>query len=109
MAPYIFIHVFYKFIKSVPPLRVSFGICFNITYVASMATKFSLALKHVHCNAIQRIFKYLKATSNLNICFIRNEIINIVTTYCDVNYVIDLDDCRSHIGFILSMNGGPIA
>jgi hypothetical protein len=91
------------------PPKVNFGICLNITYVVSMATKFSLAPKHVHCNAIQRIFKYLKATSNLSICSIRNGIINIVTTYYDVDYIIDLDDHESHIGFILSMNEGPIA
>ncbi len=90
------------------PPEVSLGICLNITYVVSMAIKFSLAPKHVHCNVIQKKIKYLKATSKLSICFIKNGIINIVTTYCDVDYVIDLDDHKSHIGFILSMNGTPI-
>jgi hypothetical protein len=59
MAPYIFIHVFCKFIRYVPP-EVNFGTCLNIKYVVSLATKCSLAPKHVHCNAIQKKFKYLR-------------------------------------------------
>jgi hypothetical protein len=53
----------------------------DIMYVISMAIKFSSAPKKIHCNAIRKILKYLKAISSFGICFIGNEVLNILITY----------------------------
>jgi hypothetical protein len=53
--------------------------------------------------------KYLKATSSFGICFTRDAAVNILTTYYDVDYVVDLNDHRSRTSFVLLMNGGLVA
>jgi hypothetical protein len=82
----------------------SIGIHHDITYVVFMV-KFSSTLKKIHYNVIQKILKYLKAISSFGICFIGDGAINILTTYCNVDYVVDLDDHRSRTSFVLLMNG----
>jgi hypothetical protein len=67
-----------------------------------MAVKFSSAPKKIHCNAIRKILKYLKATSSFGICFIGDGVVKILTTYCDANYTIDFDDRRSRVSFLYS-------
>jgi hypothetical protein len=51
----------------------------------------------------------LKATSSFGICFTRDGTINIFTTYCNVDYVVNLDDHRLRTSFVLLMNGELIA
>jgi hypothetical protein len=80
----------------------SSDIHFDFTHVIFVAAKFSSAPKKIHCNVVRKILKYLKATSSFGICFIRDGDVNILTTYCDVNYIADLDDCRSKISFFCS-------
>jgi hypothetical protein len=50
------------------------------------------------------ILKYLKDASRLVICFGSSRMINYLIAYCDVDYVVVLDDRKSRSGYVLFLN-----
>ena len=62
-----------------------------------------LAAEHVLC--------YLRGTWNQTICYFRDfhKILNVLWGWVDADWAGDTDTRRSHTGYILMMNGGPIS
>jgi hypothetical protein len=55
------------------------------------------------------ILKYLKGASHLVVCFGGFRMIHSFIVYCDVDYVVDLDDRKSRNGYVLFLNNGPMS
>jgi hypothetical protein len=58
-----------------------------------------------HWIAVKRIFRYLQGTLQFKLC-LRGLSPQDVVGYCDVDWVGDLEDRRSTIGFVFMMGGG---
>ncbi len=54
------------------------------------------------------ILKYLKGASHLVVHFGGSRIIHSFIAYCDVDYVVDLDDRKSRSGYVLFLNSGLV-
>lgn len=61
-----------------------------------------------HWRAVKWIFKYLKGTMECGIMFERQHGDISVQGYVDADYAGDLDDRRSHTGYVFTFAGGPI-
>jgi hypothetical protein len=61
-----------------------------------------------HWIAVKRIFQYLQGTLQFKLCF-RGLAPQGLVRYCGVDWVSDLEDRRSTIGFVFMMGGGAIS
>jgi hypothetical protein len=57
---------------------------------------------------VKCIFRYLKGTTEHEILFSRQLGTNLVEWYMDADYVGEVDDKRSTIGYVFTLSGGPI-
>lgn len=58
---------------------------------------------------MKRILKYLHGVPDLRITYSATSPPNVLQAFCDADYAGDLDDRKSRSGFVLTLNGGPIA
>ena len=80
-----------------------------VTYATGHASKFTRNPKISHISGAKRILKYLQGTSDLRITYSASDEPNILNAYCDADYGGDLDDKKSRSGFVITLNGGPVA
>ncbi len=66
----------------------------DLAFVVGIVAKFSSGPKHVHCNVVLRILKYLKATMHYKLCYYRGNN-HTPTALVDANYKSDLDERKS--------------
>jgi len=87
------------------------GTRFDISYAVSNAAKFSNRPTAAHVSAVKRILKYIRGTVGHRITYGEGQPHNInhLTAYCDADYAADIDDRKSRSGFLLMLNGGPVA
>ena len=82
----------------------------DICYAVNQVAQYSATPSPAHWNAVLRIFRYLKSTADLGICFGgRGESTNLLKAYGDADYAANIDTRRSITGFVLMLNGGPIS
>jgi len=63
-----------------------------------------------HMEAAEHVLRYLRATWNETITYTRgSRRVNELWGWVDADWAGDTDTCRSHTGYILMMNGGPIS
>ena len=67
--------------------------------------------QYIHWEAVKRVFRYLKATSDYGICFggISNYAQNQLIGFCDSDYAADVDTRKSRSGYVFLLNGGAVA
>lgn len=58
---------------------------------------------------MKRILKYLHGTPDLQITYAAASPSNVLQAFCDADFGGDLDDRKSRSGFVLTLNGGPVA
>jgi hypothetical protein len=80
----------------------------DITYSVSSVARFKSKPTKAHCNAVKRIFKYLRGTLDFKLVYGGLTSKAILLAYTDADYAADLDERNSRSGFILYLNGGPI-
>jgi hypothetical protein len=75
----------------------------------NIVAKFTSKLNHIHFIAMKRIYKYVCGTIHWGICYQSTSIVNLLELYAYVDFVVDLTDKKSRLGFVVQMNGGPIS
>ena len=97
------------------------GIIGSLGYLVTMtrpdlAWSYSELSKYVqfpgksHMEAAEHVIRYLRATWNETITYIRgSRRVNKLWGWVDADWAGDTDTRRSHTGYILMMNGGPIS
>ncbi|XP_057656848.1 uncharacterized protein LOC130894219 [Diorhabda carinulata] len=80
----------------------------DIAYAVSYLSQFNNGHSLEHWNCIKRVFRYLKATSDLLLTFKKTNSI-CIEGYVDATWGDHQDDRRSHTGFIFKLAGGPIS
>ncbi len=68
----------------------------DLAFVVGIVDKFSSGPKHVHCNVVLRILKYLKATMHYKLCYYGGNNNRKLTAFVDANCKSDLDERKSH-------------
>jgi hypothetical protein len=58
---------------------------------------------------VKRIFAYLKGPTDYGITFSGGKFLNQLTAYSDSDYAADVVPRRSTTGYVLMINGGPVA
>lgn len=81
----------------------------DITYATSHLSKFSRNPRHSHISGVKRVLKYLRGAPDLRITYAASSHQNEMQAFCDADYAGDVDDRRSRSGFVIILNGGPVA
>ncbi len=80
----------------------------DISFAVGQVAQFARQPGRPHWNAVKRIFSYLKGTATFGICFGGvND--GLLKAFSDADFAGDLDTRRSTTGYILLLNGGPVA
>ena len=78
-------------------------ICFAVGLVSRYQSNPGLA----HWQAVKRIFRYLRGTSDLVLCYQNGDLR--LTGYTDTDWGGDLDESRSTSGYVFTLGGGAIS
>lgn len=86
------------------------GSCLDITYVVYMynCQVFICPHEQIHCIIVKHIFKYVYGTTISSLNYSGEQSPNMLVVYSYVNFVGDIDDCKSKSGCIVFLNQGPI-
>jgi hypothetical protein len=76
-------------------LFVILGPYSDLAFVIGIVAKFSSGPKHVHCNVVLRILKYLKATMHYKLCYYGGNNNRTPTAFVNAKYKSDLDERKS--------------
>lgn len=79
----------------------------DISYSVGVVSRYCSSPSQVHLNAVKRIFRYLKKTSNLSLTFKKQSTLSL-TGFSDADWARDPDDRHSTSGIIFIMTGGAI-
>jgi hypothetical protein len=80
----------------------------DLAHAVSVVSKYMANPGKQHWDAVKWIFRYLKGTTDYGITFVRQKSNLSVVGYVDADYVGDLDDRTSTIGYVFTLTGGPI-
>ena len=80
----------------------------DLAHAVSVVSKFLSNPGRMNWDAIKWIFRYLRGTTDYGITFSKQQSDPSVKGYADADYVGDLDERRSTIGYIFSLGGGPM-
>ena len=80
----------------------------DISYAVSNVAKFSANPTTRHWNAVKRIMRYLKGTSDLGLVFKPQKNCDCVG-YSDADWGGDLDDRKSTSGYVFQIGGGAVS
>lgn len=80
----------------------------DISYAVGQVSRFVESYDQSHCNAVRRIFAYLRGTPNYGICFDGLSQGSLVG-YTDADYAGCIDSRRSTTGSVFLFHSGPIA
>jgi hypothetical protein len=73
----------------------------------NIIAKFTSKLNHIHFIGVKRI--YIQGTIHWGICYQSRVIVNLLEVYAYVDFIVDLIDKKSRLGFVVQLNGGPIS
>jgi hypothetical protein len=57
---------------------------------------------------MKELFRYLKGTSHLGLCYSKTANPHQPIAYCDADFAADLTDRKSRTGYAIFLNGGPV-
>jgi hypothetical protein len=80
----------------------------NLAHAVNMVSKYMANSGRQHWDVVKCIFRYVKCTIEYGITFVRQKSDLSVVSYIDADYIGDLDDRRSTIGYVFTLVGGPI-
>lgn len=80
----------------------------DITFAVNVASRYLDTATKIHWNAVKRIFKYLKGTTNFGLKFERDQEKHICV-YSDADYAGDTETRRSTTGVIVKYGSGSIS
>ena len=80
----------------------------DIAYAVQAVSQHVTNFRHVHWEAVKRIFTYLKATRDYSLCLGGNSSLQL-SVQADADWASDPSDRKSITGYLLSLNGGAFA
>ena len=80
----------------------------DIAYAVQAVSQHITTFRHIHREAVKRIFTYLKATQEYSLCLGGNAPIQL-SVQADADWASDPADRKSITGYFLSLNGGAFA
>nr|GEZ21600.1 Gag-Pol polyprotein [Tanacetum cinerariifolium] len=79
----------------------------DIAHAVGVVSRYMAKPGRGHWEAIKRILRYVKGTSDVALCFGDSDLI--VTGYVDSDYAGDLDESKSTIGYVFTLFGRTIS
>lgn len=80
----------------------------DIAYAVSRLAEFTSNPTEDHWEALKRVLRYLKGTSDVGICYSRSLGALILSVWTDSSWGEDPDDAKSTNGYVILMGGGPV-
>ena len=80
----------------------------GIAYAVNLVSRFNNQHSAIHWNAVKRIIRYLKATMDLKLRFLKNDKKGIYG-YCDADWATDADERKSCSGYIFKYGSAAIS
>jgi hypothetical protein len=80
----------------------------DIAFAVSYLARFTNHPSQLVCQAIVRVFAYLKGTKSMAITFVREDGVP-PTVYCDSDYAGDVNDCKSTSGILVMIGSSPVS
>ena len=81
----------------------------DVALAISLTNRFQSNPEMAHWTAVKNILKYLRRTKDLFIVYRGVDEELIVKGYADASLGSDLDDSKSHTGYVFMLNGGAIS
>jgi hypothetical protein len=81
----------------------------DIKYAVGQVAKFAQNPSPAHWSAVKHILSYLKGTFDYGIRFSGSSSSGVLSAYSDADYAGCLQTRRSTTGYVLLLNGGPVA
>ena len=75
----------------------------DIAYIMHVLFQFMHAPHITHLHAVKRIFRYLLGITDHWLFFKYNSKMDLLVTFCDVDWVGSPDSCYSTFGFVVSL------
>nr|GEW63199.1 retrovirus-related Pol polyprotein from transposon TNT 1-94 [Tanacetum cinerariifolium] len=79
----------------------------NIVHAVGVVSRYMTEPGREHWEAVKRIFRYIKGTSDVALCFGDSDLI--VKGYVDSDYAGDLDGSKSTAGYLFTLSGRTIS
>ncbi|GJV23923.1 dual specificity protein phosphatase PHS1 isoform X2, partial [Tanacetum coccineum] len=79
----------------------------DITHAVGVVSRYMAKPGREHWEAVKRILRYIKGTSDVALCFGDSDLI--VTGYVDSDYAGDLDGSKSTTGHVFTLSGGTVS
>jgi hypothetical protein len=80
----------------------------NIAYVVGVVSRFIQNPRKPHLEAVRRILRYVKGTSNFGILYEKGVSCKVVG-FCDADYAGDISTRKSTTGYVFSLGSGAIS
>ena len=81
----------------------------DIAYAVNNAAQFKNHPTTANCNAVRRILKYLRGTSDYRIPLGGQHASFILTAYADADYAAAIEDCKSRSGYVIFFDGNLVS
>ncbi|KAJ9567714.1 hypothetical protein OSB04_003680 [Centaurea solstitialis] len=81
----------------------------DVAYSVSVTSRYQQNPGEPHWVAVKKILKYLRRTKDMFLVFGGSEDEISVNGYSDASFQTDIDDFRSQLGYIFTLNGGAIS
>ena len=81
----------------------------DIAYAVNYVAQFKNHPPTTNCNAVRRILKYLRGTSNFRIPLGGHHSSYILTAYADADYAAALEDRKSRSRYVVFFDGSPVS
>ena len=81
----------------------------DLAYSVSKLAQFMSNPREEHWTALKRVLRYLQGTRELGICYSKTEGELTLSAWTDASWGEDPDDSRSTNGYVILMQGGPVA
>ena len=81
----------------------------DLNYFVSRLAQFMSNPREQHWTALKRVLRYLQSTRELGICYTRIEGQLTLSAWTDASWREDLNNSRSTNGYMILMQGGPVA
>lgn len=88
-------------------IYVSNGTRPDISYAVSKLASYADCVKPSHWTGVKKIFRYLKATSDVGIHYKHDEHAHL-ECYSDSDFAGDIDTMKSTSGVVVMLNGAPV-
>ncbi|GJV90692.1 retrovirus-related pol polyprotein from transposon TNT 1-94 [Tanacetum coccineum] len=89
------------------PIDVKLSSKMNIAHAVGVESRYMTEPGREHWEAVKRILRYVKGTSDVALCFGNSYLI--VTGYVDSDYAGDLDGSKSTTEYVFTLCGGTVS